>query len=521
MATVFRARDTQLGRAGGGQGDEPGGGRAIGIGRTLPARGPGGGGGEAPGHRGDLRLRRRQPARAGLHRQRADRGADAAGAAGSSGAGGCCPRRRRWSPLPLAEALAVAHARGIIHRDIKPENVMIDRGGKAARVVLTDFGVAHVTGLETMTATGALVGSPAYMSPEQARGHDVGPASDIWALGVMLYQMATGHFPFNGRDPLMVVAAITRGLYKKPSQVSPYVSGASTTSARRCLKLAPERALPERRGAGRGSAQVPAGGRAGRGVGAAAGAAGARRSVRRRRAGQGRRRGGDHRPGLRPQGRVRPGAGGAEPGDGLRAQTRGGGAAVRVDLLAAAVDEGRGGGGGDPGGGGGGGEGAAAGERAAAAAERGAGGGGAGGGAGDGGDAPAAAGGACAASRGARDRRCEPPARRRRRRGNADQRPPARRSASARSRRRCSRRRPPASRPPPATAEPPAAAAADAGARAGAAAGHGAAAGAAKHIAVQMFAGTASSVAPAWTAETRDSPLATPPARASTRSGAP
>jgi eukaryotic-like serine/threonine-protein kinase len=146
--------------------------------------------------------------------------------------------------LPLAEALAVAHARGIIHRDIKPENVMIDRGGKEARVVLTDFGVAHVTGLETMTATGALVGSPAYMSPEQARGHDVGPGSDIWALGVMLYQMATGHFPFNGRDPLLVVAAITRGLYKKPSQVSPYVSGVFDDICARCLKLLPGERYP-------------------------------------------------------------------------------------------------------------------------------------------------------------------------------------------------------------------------------------------------------------------------------------
>ncbi len=146
--------------------------------------------------------------------------------------------------LPLAEALAVAHTRGIIHRDIKPENVMIDRGGKEARVVLTDFGVAHVTGLETMTATGALVGSPAYMSPEQARGHDVGPGSDIWALGVMLYQMATGHFPFNGRDPLMVVAAITRGLYKKPSQVSPYVSGVFDDICTRCLKLLPGERYP-------------------------------------------------------------------------------------------------------------------------------------------------------------------------------------------------------------------------------------------------------------------------------------
>ena len=146
--------------------------------------------------------------------------------------------------LPLAEALAVAHSRGIIHRDVKPENVMIDRGAQETRVVLTDFGVAHVTGLETMTATGALVGSPAYMSPEQARGHDVGPASDIWALGVMLYQVATGQFPFSGRDPLMVVAAITRGVFRRPSQVSPYVSQAFDDICCRCFRLAPEERYP-------------------------------------------------------------------------------------------------------------------------------------------------------------------------------------------------------------------------------------------------------------------------------------
>jgi hypothetical protein len=140
--------------------------------------------------------------------------------------------------LPLAEALAVAHARGIVHRDIKPDNVMIDRGGGGCRVVLTDFGVAHVTGLETMTATGALVGSPAYMSPEQARGHEVGPSSDVWAAGVLLYEMATGHLPFTGRDPLMVVAAITRGTYKRPSQVSPYAGSNFDDICNRCLQPA-------------------------------------------------------------------------------------------------------------------------------------------------------------------------------------------------------------------------------------------------------------------------------------------
>ena len=147
--------------------------------------------------------------------------------------------------IPIAEALAVAHARGIVHRDVKPDNVMLDRGGGKCRVVLTDFGVAHITGLETMTATGALVGSPAFMSPEQARGHGVGPASDVWALGVLLYEMATGHLPFPGKDALLVVAAIARGLYKKPSLVSPYVGGGLDAISGRCLQLAPGERYPQ------------------------------------------------------------------------------------------------------------------------------------------------------------------------------------------------------------------------------------------------------------------------------------
>jgi hypothetical protein len=144
--------------------------------------------------------------------------------------------------LPLAEALHAAHTRGVIHRDIKPDNVMIERGGTERRVVLTDFGVAHVTGLETMTATGALVGSPSYMSPEQARGDDVGPASDLFSFGVLLYEMATGHLPFTGKDPLMILSAISRGIYKRPSQISGFAGAAFDEICMRCLRpIASER----------------------------------------------------------------------------------------------------------------------------------------------------------------------------------------------------------------------------------------------------------------------------------------
>ena len=119
----------------------------------------------------------------------------------------------------VAEALSAAHQHGVVHRDVKPANIMIERRDQNARVVLADFGVAHVGDMTTMTATGAMVGSPAYMSPEQARGQAVGGTVDVWALGVLLYQMATGKLPFPGRDPITVVTAICKGEYKRASQI--------------------------------------------------------------------------------------------------------------------------------------------------------------------------------------------------------------------------------------------------------------------------------------------------------------
>lgn len=146
--------------------------------------------------------------------------------------------------LPLAEALAAAHAKGIIHRDVKPDNVMIDTSGEGSRVVLTDFGVAHMTGMETMTATGALVGSPAYMSPEQSRGHEIGPTADLWSLGAMLYEMVTGVVPFLGKDPFTMIAAILRGSYRRPSQVVATVGADFEAMVVRCLRPGPSERYP-------------------------------------------------------------------------------------------------------------------------------------------------------------------------------------------------------------------------------------------------------------------------------------
>jgi serine/threonine-protein kinase len=146
--------------------------------------------------------------------------------------------------LPLAEALATAHARGIVHRDVKPDNVMIERRSDRSRVVITDFGVAHIRGLETMTASGALVGSPAYMSPEQARAHEVGPGTDIWALGVLLYEMATGCLPFPGKDPFCVIASVVRGTFRRPSQIAATVGPRFERIVLRCLSPNPAARYP-------------------------------------------------------------------------------------------------------------------------------------------------------------------------------------------------------------------------------------------------------------------------------------
>ncbi|HEX4461799.1 MAG TPA: serine/threonine-protein kinase, partial [Polyangia bacterium] len=142
--------------------------------------------------------------------------------------------------LRVAQALAAAHARGIIHRDVKPENVMFDR----ERVVLCDFGIARVLESDAMTATGAVLGSPAYMSPEQASSLPVDVRSDQFSLGSLLYQLTTGALPFVGTSPLATMARIVRGEHVPPSAKNPRVPAYLERVIERCLKPSPDDRFP-------------------------------------------------------------------------------------------------------------------------------------------------------------------------------------------------------------------------------------------------------------------------------------
>ena len=118
------------------------------------------------------------------------------------------PARVAAIGLDLLGALEAAHAQGIVHRDVKPSNVLVRDDG---RVVLTDFGIATTTGDSTLTSTGLLLGSPAYIAPERARGEAPAPASDLWSLGATLYTAVEGHPPFDGGEPLLTVTAVVTG----------------------------------------------------------------------------------------------------------------------------------------------------------------------------------------------------------------------------------------------------------------------------------------------------------------------
>jgi serine/threonine-protein kinase len=122
--------------------------------------------------------------------------------------------------LEVLAALSSAHAQGVIHRDLKPANVLIDAKGKA---IVGDFGMSKIvtgtgTGTTNLTAHNMLFGTPEYMSPEQARGDELDPRCDVYAAGVMLYELLVGEPPFTGATPLSVLTAHLTGDLVPPSK---------------------------------------------------------------------------------------------------------------------------------------------------------------------------------------------------------------------------------------------------------------------------------------------------------------
>ena len=146
-------------------------------------------------------------------------------------------RIRRMGRLPIDEAIAyaieiaralgAAHARAIVHRDIKPQNVLVDEEGSAK---VTDFGIARSLEEEGLTADGRVLGTTDYVSPEQALGHNVNGQSDIYSLGVVLYEMLTGEVPFRGENQVAVAMKLVREDLPDISMRRPEISTALAAS---------------------------------------------------------------------------------------------------------------------------------------------------------------------------------------------------------------------------------------------------------------------------------------------------
>ncbi|MGW3250182.1 serine/threonine-protein kinase [Streptomyces fungicidicus] len=128
------------------------------------------------------------------------------------------PREAARIGLWVLRALRAAHTAGVLHRDVKPGNVLLGRDG---RVLLTDFGIAQIDGDTAITRTGEVVGSVDFLAPERVRGHDPGPASDLWALGATLYTAVEGTSPFRRTSPLTTMQAVVEEEAGEPRHAGP------------------------------------------------------------------------------------------------------------------------------------------------------------------------------------------------------------------------------------------------------------------------------------------------------------
>lgn len=148
--------------------------------------------------------------------------------------------------VPVVDAVAEAHARGVVHRDIKPENVFLARVGARRVPKLLDFGISKVR-LPNIKATevGVMMGTPAYMAPEQVRGaRDADPRADVWALGVMLFELVAGRLPFEAEDAPALFVAIATQQAPPLAEVAVGVDAHVSRVVERCLRRSPDERYP-------------------------------------------------------------------------------------------------------------------------------------------------------------------------------------------------------------------------------------------------------------------------------------
>lgn len=164
--------------------------------------------------------------------------------------------------LQILSSLSRAHQEGIVHRDVKPENILVaglepeptretlrpissQRTSDPTRVVpvakLTDFGIAKILDAQSMTSTGQILGSPAHMAPEQIESGDITPRVDIFATGVLFYELLTGQLPFDGKNPAQVIRRVLEGEFTPAERVAPTVGGRWSAIVALMLARDPER----------------------------------------------------------------------------------------------------------------------------------------------------------------------------------------------------------------------------------------------------------------------------------------
>ena len=158
--------------------------------------------------------------------------------------------KKKFSPeevgnlgMQVAETLDYAHQKGIVHRDIKPSNILVQPDGQ---IKITDFGIAHIEDPEAsvQTQAGEILGTPAYMSPEQVMGQPADGRSDLFSLGIILYELSTGKRPFGGPNLAAIFQSISQDNPPSPSELNPAIPKNLSKAIMRCLEKNPASRYP-------------------------------------------------------------------------------------------------------------------------------------------------------------------------------------------------------------------------------------------------------------------------------------